>query len=260
MKPSLIAATFIACMILITTLVPIRSGAEDSASPARSRTEHLADGEDLWVPRIFGSRMVVQQTQPLPVWGRSAPHDTIHVSLGKSRAETQADAKGHWKLRLPPQTHGGPFQMVIRGTAAQRTFDDVFVGEVWLCSGQSNMEFPVKDALNSRSEIAAAAHPRIRLFQVPNAVAKQPQDDCCGSWMTCSPSTIGDFSAVAYFFGRELHRQLDVPVGLIDASWGGSLCEAWMSHEALAANDDFNLVIQRAMGDNIGKGCGITMP
>lgn len=211
----------------------------------------------LRLPNIFTRHMVVQRDRPLPIWGHAAPGETITAALGTISQQTKADAQGQWRLTLPAQPAGGPHELRVSSQAEQMTVDDVLIGEVWVCSGQSNMEWPVKEAADAAREIAAADHPIMRLFTVPHVVAKEPQLDCGGSWEVCSPSTVGEFSAVAYYFGRELNRKLGVPVGLIDSSWGGSVCEAWMSREALSADPNYADILRRAAGDNIGKGCGM---
>ena len=211
----------------------------------------------LRLPNIFTRHMVVQRDRPLPIWGHAAPGETITAAVGTISQQTKADAQGQWRLTLPAQPAGGPHELRVSSQAEQMTVDDVLIGEVWVCSGQSNMEGPVKEAADAAREIAAADHPTMRLFTVPHVVAKEPQLDCGGSWEVCSPSTVGEFSAVAYYFGRELNRKLGVPVGLIDSSWGGSVCEAWMSREALSADPNYADILRRAAGDNIGKGCGM---
>ncbi|MFG0251257.1 MAG: sialate O-acetylesterase, partial [Phycisphaerales bacterium JB038] len=133
---------------------------------------------------------------------------------------------------------GGPYEIRISGDN-DLTLDNILIGEVWVCSGQSNMEWPMRKTDNAQQEIAAADYPEIRLFQVKRAVAMTPQDDCEGAWTECHPEAVAEFSAVAYFFGRKLHRELDVPIGLIHTSWGGTLCEAWTSVDTLASKRYF---------------------
>jgi sialate O-acetylesterase len=252
-----VVAVVFVCAVIAPAVTPTRLMADDAVERDERPTSPLPLPSPLWLPKVFGNHMVLQRDRPLPIWGRSTPSDVLVVSLAKTVVETKADAQGHWRLTLPPQPSGGPHQLTVRGTEHQRTIEDVMLGEVWVCSGQSNMELSVKEALHPREEISAAKYPKIRFFNVANAIAKEPQTDCDGRWCACSPNTVGDFSAVAYFFGRELHEHLDQPIGLIDASWGGSLCEAWMSREALSADPDFEQILHRALGDNIGKGCGM---
>lgn len=184
------------------------------------------------LPKIFGSGMVVQQKQKMLVWGWADKGEKVSVSLGESKGEATAGDDGKWQLKLDPPAAGGPYELVVAG-ANKIALSDVLVGEVWVCSGQSNMEWPVSASLNPNEEKAAATFPKIRMFTVKKVPAEQPQDDCEGAWATCSPDTVLRFSAVGYFFARKLHQDLDVPVGMINSSWGGTICEAWTSRPAL---------------------------
>ncbi len=179
------------------------------------------------LPGIFGPHMVLQRDVELPVWGWADPGEKVAVRLGERAAvETTADARGKWSVKLPPAPAGGPLVMQVRGTN-QVVLDDVLVGEVWLCSGQSNMQWLVNQSQNIEEELAAAQYPKIRHITIPRAAHPFPVDDVKADWQTCSPETVGQFSAAAYFFGRELHQELGVPVGLINSSWGGTRIEPW---------------------------------
>jgi sialate O-acetylesterase len=179
------------------------------------------------LPTVFGDHMVLQRGEPIPVWGWAEPGETVQVSLDQATVEATTDAAGAWRVALPARAEGGPFELTVKGKTAV-TLTDVLVGEVWLCSGQSNMQFTVRSALNFEQEKAAATLPRIRHLGVPQSPASLPGKDvkAC-AWSVCSPETVGNFSAVAYFFGREISRELNVPVGLINSSWGGTLIEPW---------------------------------
>jgi len=155
-----------------------------------------------------------------------------------------ADKDGKWSFKINPPTAGGPYEMTLTGKNTIN-IKNILVGEVWVCSGQSNMQMTVQSSANSAQEIADAGYPKIRLFYVTRKVAETPQSDCEGSWVECSPETVPGFSAVAYFFGRELHKQLNVPVGLIHTSWGGTPAEAWTRREALEANPDCAPILKR---------------
>ena len=159
---------------------------------------------DVTLPSVFGSHMVMQRDAELPVWGWADPAETVVITLAGSTAAATADEKGNWMLRLPAMEAGGPHEMTVRGNNLIR-LEDVLIGEVWICSGQSNMEWPVSRADDGEREIAAADYPEIRLFHVPRRPSGQPRWDVDAAWRTCTPDTIGGFSAVAYFFGRELH-------------------------------------------------------
>ena len=186
---------------------------------------------------IFTDHMVLQRDQPLPIWGWAAPGRTVTVEVGPHSARTRANAEGRWRLTLPPLESGkGPLTMTVKAGEETIRLTDILVGEVWLCSGQSNMEMSVNNSADGKAEIKAANHPNIRLFNIPHptAMASDPQDDVVGQWQACSPETIGDFSAVGYYFGREIHQSIEVPVGLINASWGGTIIETWMRHEEIS--------------------------
>ena len=185
-----------------------------------------ATAADLRLPTVFGDHMVLQRGRPIPVWGWAAPGSTITASLAGARTQATVDERGAWHLTLAPQPAGGPHQLVIEGDG-RLVLTDVLVGEVWIGSGQSNMQWSVAASDDAEAEIGAAEWPRIRLFQVARDTAFVPQDDVDASWQVCSPATVSGFSAVAYYFGRRLHRELRVPVGLLHSSWGGTRIEPW---------------------------------
>lgn len=185
--------------------------------------------ETLELPSLFSDHMVLQRDKPIPIWGWSPAGEEIRVRLGKQKAAaTTTDTDGRWKLTLQPMAAGGPHKLTVRGKE-KIVIEDVLIGEVWLASGQSNMAMNVQGCINFDQEKAAADLPQIRMFSVPRKPQTAPQDRCGGDWQVCSPDTIGRFSATAYFFGRKLHEVLDVPVGLINSSVGGTAIEAWTS-------------------------------
>jgi len=186
---------------------------------------------DVTLPSLFADHMVVQRDRAVPIRGWAEPGEKVTATLGDQSHSVTADAQGHWRLNLEPLSAGGPHELVVRGNNTLR-IADVLVGEVWLCSGQSNMAFKVSAALNFESEAAAADHPGIRMFTVERQASPEPRRECQGSWAVCSPGTVGEFSATAYFFGRALHESLGVPVGLVNSSWGGTAVEAWTSRPA----------------------------
>ena len=194
---------------------------------------------EIRLPKIFGSHMVVQQGKPILVWGWADPGETATVQIGAARQSTRANDKGEWKVSLPAMKAGGPYTLKASGTN-EVVLDDVMVGEVWLCSGQSNMEMGMKMFHISPQEIAAANHPGIRLMLVENKWTPRPQNDIEGRWKPCTPETIAEggwngFSATAYYFGREIHKTLGVTVGLINSDWGGTRIESWTPPEGFAA-------------------------
>jgi sialate O-acetylesterase len=188
---------------------------------------------DVTLASLFTDHMVLQRDMPLPVWGTADAGEQVFVVVDGHVEETTADDSGAWRLDLPPMGAGGPHTLVAE--ASNRIeLTDVLVGDVWVGSGQSNMQWTVSNSDDAEAEIAAANYPNIRLLSVPRTVAGTPQDAVDATWVACSPASIPSFSAVAYYFGRHLHRELDVPIGLIHASWGGTRIEAWMSAEAMS--------------------------
>ena len=184
------------------------------------------------LPAIFGTNMVLQRDMPVPVWGWASPGEEIKVSVaGQSKSVTTPES-GKWMLRLDPLTTGGPLTMTVTGKNTLK-LDNVLVGEVWLCSGQSNMVMQMTRINHADKEIAAARYPRIRLISVPRHTSQEPREDFEGHWVECTPATVKDFSAAGYFFGRTLYQQLDVPIGLVNSSCGSSSCETWMERSVL---------------------------
>ncbi|OHB75069.1 MAG: hypothetical protein A2W31_04880 [Planctomycetes bacterium RBG_16_64_10] len=199
---------------------------------------------DVKLARVFADHMVLQRDQPLPVWGWAEAGEQITVSLAGVQTMATANGDGKWMAKLAPLPAGGPHQMVVAGKNTV-TLSDVLIGEVWVCSGQSNMQWSLRQATKADAEIAAADHPRLRFFSVQRVPADTPQADCQGSWAVSSAATAGDFSAVGYFFARHLLQQLDVPIGMLHTSWGGTLCEAWTSDEALRTDPNFRAILDR---------------
>ena len=184
---------------------------------------------DVKLPKVIASHMVLQQKLPLPIWGTADAGEEVTVSLGDNKASTKAGADGKWSVKLKEMTAGGgPLELVVKGKNEIK-LTDILIGEVWVASGQSNMEWSVAASNNPQEEIAAAKYPNIRIFHVKKTPAVTPQDEVVldREWSECSPATIGNFSAVAYFFGRHIHKELNVPVGLINTSWGGTAIEPW---------------------------------
>ena len=193
---------------------------------------------DIRLPNVFTSHMVVQQDKPFVIWGWAAPNENVTVQIADGKRETTANEKGEWKVTLPAMKAGGPHTLKVSGSSEVQ-LEDVMVGEVWLCSGQSNMEMGIGMSKDGKDEIASANYPGIRLLMVPNRWTPTPQTNFDAAWKICSPTTIaesgwGGFSAAGYFFGRELHKKLGVTVGLIDATWGGTLIESWTPPEGFA--------------------------
>ena len=209
----------------------VLTGAIGVALPARSEVR---------LPKVFSSHMVLQQKKPIVIWGWAQPNESVTLQLVRKPVKFPANDRGEWKVGLPAMSAGGPYTLSVSGSSNLQ-FDDVMVGEVWLCSGQSNMEMGIASCLNGKEEIAAADFPNIRLLMVPNRWTPEPQTDIeSGAWKRCSPQSVaesgwGGFSAAGYYFGRELHQKLGVAVGLIDATWGGTCIESWTPPEGFAA-------------------------
>jgi sialate O-acetylesterase len=200
---------------------------------------------DLWMPSVFGDHMVLQRDARVPVWGTAGPGETIRVEIAGRSGSDRAGGDGTWMVRLRELEAGGPYTMTVTGESGSRRFSDVLVGEVWVCSGQSNMQWPVGLSNDAEAEIAAATNPQLRLYYVERTTAESPQKDCKAEWTACTPEAVRDFSAVAYFFGREVQKLRGVPVGLIHTSWGGTTAEAWTSREVLEANPAFEPILSR---------------
>ena len=182
----------------------------------------------LRLPAVLGSHMVVQREVPVSLWGWAKPGAKVSVTVGSERQETSAGADGAWQVKLAARPAGGPHEIVIASGRRKITLSDVLCGDLWLCSGQSNMEFTVAQGNDARAELADSANqPLIRLFRSDRLIALEPKEDCPGMWQPCGPVAAASFSAVGYFFGRHLAHDLGVPIGLIDASWGGTVAEAW---------------------------------
>lgn len=189
--------------------------------------------------------MVVQRGIPIPVWGWADPGEKVTVRFAGASATATADADGSWRVKLPPLTASADGRDLTVGANNTLTVHDVLVGEVWLCAGQSNMDFPLSGALNAAEEIRAADFPVIRHFRTSYAAPAEPAIDCQGQWQVCTPEAAGGFSAVAYFFGRKLHQELDVPVGLITSAVGGTPVESWTGREMMKAEPALATAMQR---------------
>lgn len=197
-------------------------------------------GYELWLPQIFSDKMVLQRGEGTTVWGRANPGETVTVSIDNKSRQTTAKMDGQWLLHLPYLSTGGPHQLKVVAGDESKTFNEVMVGDVWLASGQSNMEWSMNAVNNSKEEIAEANYPDIRLFTVKRDVSHVPlKDVSAATWQPCTPETVADFSAVAYFFARHIHQQENIPIGVIHSSWGGTPAEAWTSLPMLHTLPDY---------------------
>lgn len=184
---------------------------------------------DVRLPAVIDSQMVLQRDAPLPIWGWAEPGEDVFVLLDDGPAvQCKADPEGRWQVTLPAMKADGKTHRLVVEAANRIELTDILVGEVWVGSGQSNMEWRLANTNGASEAIAAADHPRIRLLHVPKVQAPAPADDVNAEWKACTPQNVPNFSAVLYYFGLKLHQELDVPVGLINSSWGGSAIEPWI--------------------------------
>jgi sialate O-acetylesterase len=226
--------------LLLLTTATLQAGAQGDG-----RAEHP------FLSSLFTSNMVLQRNMKDPIWGWTDPGKEVTVTIGGKSVKAIADAQGKWMAKVGPLHVGGPYKLSVSGPQTV-DLDNILVGDVWICSGQSNMEFGLGNANNAKDEIAGANFPQIRLYTVQKTVAFTPLDSLArnesqlfGEWSVCDPHTVATggwngFSAVGYFFGRELNQQLDVPIGLIHTSWGGTIAEAWTSAPGLKPLKDFD--------------------
>jgi len=219
--------------------------------------------QEFWMPHIFGDHMVIQAGGATPVWGNAPAGASVRLTSDAWQGEKSclADAAGHWSLELPAIDGVGPFWIEVQQGDHSLRFDDVLVGEVWLCGGQSNMEWTLGPGVgpgiaNWQAEVQTADLPQIRLFDVPHQVAATPMNDSPATWRVCSPQTVERFSAVGFLFGRRLHKDLARPIGLISCNWGGTVAEAWTSRAALEDFGEFANGLEqldRLAGGNDGE-------
>jgi sialate O-acetylesterase len=200
---------------------------------------------DVRLPSVIGDNMVLQEGKSVPIWGWADPCEkvTVKASWASVKWETEAGQDGNWMVRIKPGKVGGPYEMTIDGNNTL-SLKNVLIGEVWVCSGQSNMEFALNQTTNAAQEVNEANYPQIRFFTVGKKVSYEPMKNCQGRWQECNSKSASGFSAVGYFFGRDLYKQLNIPVGLINASWGGTPAESWMSKEYLESDANFKPILQ----------------
>ena len=223
----MLAAGLLGCVIAIASGPPAR--ADEAQKP--------------FLDHLFTDNMVLQRDVEDPIWGWTDPGKDVTVTVGDKKSTATAGVDGKWTAKIAPQPAGGPYTVTVEGPQTVKLANVLF-GDVWICSGQSNMEMGIGIAKNAETEIANATYPNIRLFTVPKKVAVEPEWNVDNKWQVCSPETIaaggwGGFSAAGYYFGRTLYQKLNVPIGLIHTSWGGTIAEAWTSAEALSTMPDF---------------------
>ncbi|WP_317126273.1 sialate O-acetylesterase [Spirosoma sordidisoli] len=195
--------------------------------------------------RLFSDHVVLQRGQPLPVWGWAKPAEAVTVTMAGQTQKAKAGPDGKWRVTFSPLQAGGPHTLSVTAKSGKAAASDVLIGEVWICSGQSNMEWPVRQANNYAAEKKMANFPQIRHFRVEHELALTPQADLTsGAWKIASAETVGDFTAIGFFFARELNQSLQVPIGLLHSSWGGSQVEGWISKESMLTSDELRSYAQ----------------
>jgi sialate O-acetylesterase len=198
------------------------------------------------LPALFSEHAVLEKSARSVIWGQAEPGEQVTITLGSATARTQAGADGKWQTALDLRDQGaGPYELKVSGKN-NLVVPDVVLGDVWICSGQSNMEFVLKNAIGAAEEIAQSANPMLRQFLVGRTASRQPLEQCTGHWVVAGPETSGGFTAVGYYFGKTLQKSLNVPIGLVHSSWGGTPCEAWTSIQGIDGDPDLKAGMERA--------------
>ncbi len=195
------------------------------------------------LPRLISDNMVLQREKPINIWGWADAGEKVTVQFNKQTKSVKTGKSGKWMITLDAEKAGGPFVLTVKGKNTI-TVNNILVGEVWVCSGQSNMEWPVRSATNGIKEAATSNYPEIRQFEVQKSVSVKPEEDVKGGdWKSATPENTGDFTAVGFFFARELYEELKVPIGLVHTSWGGTHSETWTSKQAFEQSEEFKDMI-----------------
>jgi len=200
---------------------------------------------EVTLPSMIGDHMVLQRDAPVRIWGWADPGEQVTVTFADQTKQQQADAQGSWSVMLDAMPASAEGRALVVEGNNRIEISDVLVGEVWVASGQSNMEWRVSNSANPQEEIANANHPGIRMWTARRTVAQEPQRDVPGQWKVCTPQNAGAFSAVGYYFARELYQRLDIPVGILHTSWGGTPSEAWTSREKLETVEAAGPILER---------------
>lgn len=232
-------------LLYAQTTATAKPPAEKKAKEAASESEKKAEPARLKLAGIFSDHMVLQRDTVLPVWGMAEPGSLVMVKIADQEVPAVADSQGNWRADLAPLGVARDLSLTVTAGEQSVELSDIAVGEVWFCSGQSNMQWRLTQTDNGKAAVEAAKHDDIRLIQTPMDALDTPQHMReLPSWQRCTPESAKDFSAVGYYFGRELREKLDVPIGLINSSWGGTPMEAWTSREALAGSETFRSLAQ----------------
>jgi len=204
---------------------------------------------DVTLPKVIGSNMVLQRDLSVPIWGWAEEGEKVTVSFAGQTKMTETGKNGKWMVKLDKlKASPKPAKLTIKGKN-EITIENILVGEVWICSGQSNMEWSIRQSVNAKEEIAASDHPNIRLFNVPgHTTSPLPKEKGAGSWQVCSPKTSSGFSAVGYYFGRRLQKELNVPIGLIGSNWGGTRIEPWTTLAGFQSVPELSKIAQQVKG------------
>ena len=208
---------------------------------------------DVTLPGVISDHMVLQRDMDVKIWGWADQNESVIIRFNNQEKKTVAGLEGMWQVKLSAMTHGGPFEMTIEGKNTI-VLKNILIGDVWICSGQSNMEWRVQNTNNAQEEIAVANFPEIRLFDVKHRMAAEPKDNLADEkWQVCSPKTISAFSAVGYFFGQELHKNLNIPIGLISTNWGGTVSETWTSAGTINDFSEFDEKMKKLKSINLDE-------
>lgn len=216
-------------------------------------TQTIQTSSPLRLPNILSNNAVLQRGRPIHIWGYSSPNESITVQFNNKNEQATADSHGQWQLWLAPEPAGGPYTLTVTGSNNEPplTVSNILVGDVWFASGQSNMQMPLQGfgptmpIKNSAQEIAGSNYPNIRLLHIPNTASDSPAPDIAATWTACDPTTTPTFSAVAYFFARDLESRFHVPIGIIDSTWGGTPISSWMSNSLLQSHPGFQPVYNK---------------
>lgn len=205
---------------------------------------------ELKLPKVFADHMVLQRELAIPVWGWADAREWVNVEFNAKKYRVRADKEGKWSLKLDAFSAGGPYTLSVNTKKESVVYSDVLVGDVWLLGGQSNMEWALKNTNNGEDSIKVADYPNIRLFEVGRNLSLRAIEDVPeAKWSVCSPETVANFSAIGYYFARQIQADLDVPIGLLDINWGGTVSEAWTSDTALKTHADFQQKVQANLAD-----------
>lgn len=217
------------------------------------------DRAELRLLKIFSSNMILQRNISIPIWGWAKENSSVTIEFNGNKISAGTNGTGEWKVYLPTCNAGGPFEMVImevlnENEISRVTFHNIMIGDVWFASGQSNMEWKVSQSMNAKSEIKNACYPNVRFFQVPHAIENEPRQDVkSGEWKLCDSTSVKEFSAAAYFFARQLHQEQNVPIGIIQATWGGTPVEAWTSKEMLMSYPETKKIVLQNVAASLNK-------